>query len=236
MKSRLQPEELRQAVLQQEEGEVLRQHRPLVGRALEVDHVVVVADIEGEARHRQAVGPERELQAASDHQVHGGAPIHRLVEELEHEALVHADVLVPEVLAVAEQARALALLDHLGEDIHVGRELARFGAVAAVLVDAELDRVERRYPHVDDELGILRLLACPVGLGFRGFAAGRHWRRALDLLRALQNLCPRLACGLCGRRIGFDLGRSASVCHRVGSWARAPARRDGMARISLAGR
>ena len=66
----------------------------------------------------------------------------RLVEQLEHQALVHAGVLLPEVLAVAEQAGALAVLDHLGEDIHVGGELARLGAVAAVLVDAELDRVE----------------------------------------------------------------------------------------------
>ena len=130
------------AVLEQEEREVLRQQRPLVGRALEVDHVLVVADVEGVARDRQAGRAERELQAAPDHQVHGGAPVDGLVEELEHEALVHAGVLAPEILAVAEQAGALALLDHLGEDIHVGGELARLGAVAAVLVDAELDRIE----------------------------------------------------------------------------------------------
>jgi hypothetical protein len=67
--------------------------------------LVVIADVDGEAGHRQAARAQRQLQAAADHQVHGGAPVHRLVEELEHQALVHAGVLAPKVLAVAEQAR-----------------------------------------------------------------------------------------------------------------------------------
>ncbi len=73
------------------------------------------------------------------------------VKSLKTRRRVHAGRLLPELLAITEQARALAVLDDLAEDIHVGRELARLGAVARALVDAELGEVEVGDPDVDEE-------------------------------------------------------------------------------------
>jgi hypothetical protein len=49
----LEPVELRPAVVQQEEREVLRRERPLVGRPLQVDYVIVLADVDRERGDRQ---------------------------------------------------------------------------------------------------------------------------------------------------------------------------------------
>ena len=193
----------------------------------------MVADVDGEAGHGQPARPQRQLQAAADHQVHGGAPVDGLVEELEHQALVHAGVVAPEVLAVAEQPGALALLDHLGEDIHVGGELARLGPVAAVLVDAELDRVEGGDPDVDDELRPLRFLCLFVAPGLGGPGGRRQPLGAFHLGGALQHFRLGLAGCFGGRGIGLDLDRPASVCHERAPREERRAREDGVAQINL---
>jgi hypothetical protein len=162
-----QPVKLWPAVLDEEEREILRQQRPLVGRPLKIDHLLAAADVDGERRHRQSACAERQLQRAADHQVHGRMPVQPLAKQLEHEALVHAQVFSPEVLAIPEQARALAVLDDLGVDIHIGCELPRLGPVAAVLVDAELDGVEVRDPDVDHE--IVPLILAREGTGEPAF-------------------------------------------------------------------
>ena len=155
--------------------------------------------------------PSVSCRLRPDHQVHGGAPVQRLGEQLEHQALVHAGVLLPQILAVAEQAGALAVLDHLGEDVHVGGELARLGAVAAVLVDAELDRVEVGDPDIDDELGPLRFLrwfwrAWPCRL-----RSGSRARSAVAARSSTSALASRAASAAAASASSST--RPASVCH-----------------------
>src|SRR5262249_13158875 len=109
----------------------------------------------------------------------------------------HTRILAPEFIAVAQEPGAFAVLDHLCEDVHVGRELARLRLVAAVFVKAELDPVEVGDPDIDDELGPSGLSADPPPL-----AGGRRHRalrpRGLGLAyrfrcgAALQHCRPHL--------------------------------------------
>src|SRR5215470_14562781 len=116
-------------------------------------------------------------------------------------------MLAPEVFAVAQEPGALAVHNHLGEDVHVGGELARLGLVAAMLVEAELDRVEVSDPNIDDELGPAGLPAEPTRLARGG------WRGSAS---HLQRLSLGLARGfLC--RIGLQHRRTRFTCHRCDS-------------------
>ncbi len=64
----LQPVELRRALaVDDEEREVLGHERPLVGRALQVDDVVVVVGVDRVGHHRQAARADGLLQRAADH-------------------------------------------------------------------------------------------------------------------------------------------------------------------------
>src|SRR5262249_40279226 len=132
----LEAEEPDAALVNEAEGEVLREPVPVIGRALDGNELLVIVGVEREYRHRQSARPDGLLQGAPEHQVHGGAPIEVLAEQLEHQALVEALFFVPQVLAIADEAGALAALDDLREDVHVGGELARLGLVAAPLVEA----------------------------------------------------------------------------------------------------
>ncbi len=188
-------------VIDDEETEVLRQQRPLVGRALEIDDEVVLVGVDRIGHHRHAARGDRLLQRPPDHQIHGRAPVQRFIEQLEDEALVLVLGFLPQVLAIADETRALAALDHLGKDVHVGGELARLGAVACALVDAELSAVEVGDPDVDDEV-IVAVAHRLSGDCFRNAGDFRHLGARVTGCVASCGIGPGVnpGCG-CGHRL-----------------------------------
>ena len=187
----------------QKEREIFGQQRPLVGRALEVDHVTVVIGVDRVRHYRQAAGANGLLDRAAEHQIGGRLPAQVLGEQLEHEALVHAFGLFPKVLAIAEQPRAFAVFDDLGEDVHVGRKLARLGLVARALIDAEFSKIEVRDPHVDDET-----VPAICGSGRRFFGSGYLWR--------LAGLLQGLGAGFTRGFVGGGFSRTIDHFQRMG--------------------
>jgi len=102
---------------------VLGKQRQFERRALQIDDEVIIVGVDGIGRDGQPPRAHRQLQAAPDHQIHGGLPAHALREQLEDQAAVHTLVFFPRRLAVTHESGPHAVLDHVGIDIHVLREL-----------------------------------------------------------------------------------------------------------------